>query len=308
MLVLNTLTILLQVAFIVSMSLLSMNIIRYFTGGVKKMSLIAPAMFVNHGGGPLPLLGDKEHAGLTNFLRDGVQKHLNLKEVKAIILVTAHWEEKVVTISSAEHHDLYFDYYGFPPESYKYRYDAPGDPALAERIHETLKKAGINSKLDPKRGWDHGVFVPMMLINPAANVPIVQVSVLSNQDPEQHYKLGQALYEFRKEGIAILGSGMSYHNMREFMTNRYQSSVANEEFDEYLNKVCTAESEEARKEGLVSWRQQKGATEAHPMRAAEHFMPLIVIAGAGGSKPGERIFNWDMRGTFRLSAFVWKEE
>lgn len=308
MLVLNTFTILLQVAFIVFMSLVSMNVIRYFTGGVKKMAFFAPAIFVNHGGGPLPLLGDKEHAELTSFLRDGVKKHLNLKEVKAIILVTAHWEEKVVTISSAEHHDLYFDYYGFPPESYKYRYDAPGDPALAERIHETLEKAGINSKLDPKRGWDHGVFVPMMLINPSASVPIVQISVLSNQDAEQHYKLGQALYEFRKEGIAILGSGMSYHNMREFMTNRYQSAVVNKEFDEYLNKVCTTESEEARKGGLINWRQQKGATEAHPMRAAEHFMPLIVIAGAGGSTPGQRIFNWDMSGTFRLSGFVWKEE
>lgn len=308
MLILNTLTILLQVAFIVSMSLLSMNIIRYFTGGVKKMALIAPAMFVNHGGGPMPLLGDKDHAGLTNFLRDGVQKHLNLKEIKGIILVTAHWEESVVTISSGKHHDLYFDYYGFPPETYKYKYDAPGDPALAERIHHTLKKAGIKSKLDPKRGWDHGVFVPMMLINPAASVPIVQISVLSNQDPEQHYKLGQALYEFRKEGIAILGSGMSYHNMREFMLGRHQSSVVNKEFDEYLNKVCTAEDEAQRKDGLVSWRQQKGATEAHPMRAAEHFMPLIVIAGAGGSKPGERIFNWDMSGVFRLSAFVWKDE
>lgn len=307
MLVLNTLTILLQVAFIVSMSLLSMNIIRYFTGGVKKMALVAPAMFVNHGGGPLPLLGDEEHKGLTIFLRDEVQKHLNLKEVKAIIVVTAHWQEKVVTISSAKHHDLYFDYYGFPPESYKYRYDAPGDPALAERIHETLKNAGINSKLDSKRGWDHGVFVPMMLINPTASIPIVQMSVLSNQDPEQHYKIGEALYQFRKEGIAILGSGMSYHNMREFMTNRYQSNVVNKEFDEYLNKVCTAESVEDRKKGLVSWRQQKGATEAHPMHAAEHFMPLIVIAGAGGSKPGERIFNWDMSNTFRLSGFVWKE-
>uniref|UniRef100_A0A2A4JXU1 Extradiol ring-cleavage dioxygenase class III enzyme subunit B domain-containing protein n=1 Tax=Heliothis virescens TaxID=7102 RepID=A0A2A4JXU1_HELVI len=307
MLILNTLTILLQVAFIVSMSLLSMNIIRYFTGGVKKMALFAPAMFVNHGGGPMPLLGEKDHLGLTNFLRDGVQKHMNLKEVKAIILVTAHWEEKVVTISSGEHHNLYFDYYGFPPETYKYRYDAPGDPALAERIHHTLKKAGINSKLDSKRGWDHGVFVPMMLINPSASIPIVQISVLSNQDAEQHYNLGKALYEFRKDGIAILGSGMSYHNMREFMTSMSRS-VVNEDFDNFLNKVCTAESEEERKEGLLSWRQQKGATEAHPMHAAEHFMPLIVIAGAGGSKPGERIFNWDMGGKFRLSGFVWKEE
>lgn len=308
MLILNTLTILLQVCFIVFMSLLSMNIIRHFTGAVSKMAVLAPAIFVNHGGGPMPLLGDKDHAGLTKFLRDEVKNHLNLEEVKAIILVTAHWEENVVTISSGKHHELYFDYYGFPPESYKYRYDAPGDPELAERIHENLKKAGINSKLDPKRGWDHGVFVPMMLINPAANVPIIQISVLTNQDPEQHYKLGQALYQFRKEGIAVLGSGMSYHNMREFRYSRNKHTVVNKEFDDYLNKVCTAENEGDRKQGLINWRQQEGATEAHPMHAAEHFMPLIVIAGAGGSKPGQRIFNWDMSDTFRLSGFVWKGE
>ncbi|XP_063632389.1 uncharacterized protein LOC134803520 [Cydia splendana] len=306
MLILNTFTILLQVAFIVFMSLLSMNIIRHFTSA-KRMALIAPALFVNHGGGPMPLLGDKDHAGLTNFLRDGVKKHVDFKNVKAIILVTAHWEENKVTISSGNHHDLYFDYYGFPPESYKYRYDAPGDPKLAARIHETLKKSGIDSRLDPSRGWDHGVFVPMILINPEANIPIIQVSVLSNQDPEQHYKLGQALHQFRKEGIAIIGSGMSYHNMREFFNSRRAGHVINKEFDDYLNDVCTAE-EEKRKEGLISWREATGANEAHPPRAAEHFMPLVVVAGAGGSKPGERIFNWDMSGVFRLSGFIWKEE
>ncbi|CAK1597728.1 unnamed protein product [Parnassius mnemosyne] len=307
MLVLNTLSILVQVVFIVFMSLFSMNIIRHFTG-YRKMMVLAPALFVNHGGGPMPLLGDKEHAGLTIFLRDEVKKHVNIKELKAIILITAHWEENKVTISSGKHHNLYFDYYGFPPVSYKYKYDAPGDSDLAERIKKSLDKAGIESRLDSKRGWDHGVFVPMMLINPEADIPIIQISVLSNQDPEQHYKLGQALYEFRKEGIAIFGSGMSYHNMREFMYSRHQNKVVNKEFDDFLNEVCTSESEEKRRKGLISWRQQRGASEAHPPRAAEHFMPLIVVAGAGGSAPGKRVFNWDMSGTFRLSAFIWKDK
>lgn len=308
MLILNTLSILINVAFIVFLSLLSMNIIRQFSSSARKMALIAPAMFVNHGGGPMPLLGDKDHAGLTKFLRDDVKKHINFKEIKAIILVTAHWEESVVTISSGKHHDLYFDYYGFPPESYKYKYDAPGDPELAARIHEVLKKEGIPSKLDPKRGWDHGVFVPMMLINPAADIPIVQVSVLSNQDPMEHYRLGKALYQFRKEGVAILGSGMSYHNMREFMYGRSRGEVVNEEFDNHLYNICTSEDESKRREGFLSWRQQPGATEAHPVRAAEHFMPLVVVAGAGGSRAGKRVFNWDMSGTFRLSGFIWKDE
>lgn len=289
------------------MTLLSMNIIRHFTSGVKKMVVLAPALFVNHGGGPMPLLGEKDHLGLTHFLRDDVKKHINLKEVKAIILVTAHWEESKVTISSGEQHDLYFDYYGFPPETYKYRYDAPGDPELAKRIQATLQKAGIDSKLDPKRGWDHGVFVPMMLINPSADIPIIQISVLSNQDPEKHYKLGQVLYQFRKEGIAIFGSGMSYHNMREFQLSRHLKKVINEEFDEFLSNACTS-SNDKRKAQLIVWDKQPGALEAHPPRAAEHLMPLIVIAGAGGEGPGERIFNWDMSGTFRLGGFIWKNE
>lgn len=289
------------------MSLLSMNIIRHFTG-YRKMVLLAPALFVNHGGGPMPLLNDKEHRGLTVFLRDEVKKHVNLQELKAIILVTAHWEENIVTISSGKQHSLYFDYYGFPPETYKYKYDAPGDPELAKRIETSLVKSGIKARLDPKRGWDHGVFVPMMLINPAADIPIVQVSVLSNQDPEEHYKLGKVLYEFRKEGVAVFGSGMSYHNMRDFMYLRNTKKVVNKEFDDFLNQACTAESEEKRREALLAWRSQEGASAAHPPRAAEHFMPLIVVAGAGGSAPGKRIFNWDMGDTFRLSGFIWKEE
>ncbi|XP_030034291.2 4,5-DOPA dioxygenase extradiol [Manduca sexta] len=307
MLILNTLSILIQVAFIVFLSLLSMNIIRYFTTSVRTMAVVAPALFVNHGGGPMPLLGDEEHADLTKFLRDEVKKHVNFNKVKAIILVTAHWESDIVAISSGKHHDLYFDYYGFPPESYKYKYNAPGDPALAERIHTSLKDAGIKSRMDPERGWDHGVFVPMLLINPSADIPIIQISVLKNQDAEQHYKVGQVLHQFRKEGIAILGSGMSYHNMRGFMYSRHEHRVINKEFDEFLNKVCTAEDESVRREGLLSWRQQPGATEAHPMGGAEHFMPLVVIAGAGGPKPGERIFKWDMGDTFRLSSFIWRE-
>ncbi|GBP77354.1 4,5-DOPA dioxygenase extradiol [Eumeta japonica] len=252
----------------------------------KRMTVIGPALFVNHGGGPMPLLGDKDHEGLTKFLRDELKQQINIKELKAIVLVTAHWEESKVTISSGKHHDLYFDYYGFPPETYKYKYDAPGDPELAKRIHEALKDNGIDSKLDSKRGWDHGVFVPMILINPEADVPIVQVSVLSNQDAEQHYEIGKTLGQFRKEGVAIIGSGMSYHNMREFRRSRGHGKVVNKEFDDFLNEACTSEDSE-RKKALMNWQEQTGALEAHPPHAAEHFMPLIVVAGAGGTGPGE---------------------
>lgn len=147
--------------------------------------------------------------------------------------------------------------------------------------------------------------MPMMLINPSADIPIIQMSVLSNQSPEEHYKIGQVLYQFRKEGIAVFGSGMSYHNMREFRNSRNSGTVVNKEFDEFLNKACTL-SNEKRKKLLSEWEHQAGARDAHPPRAAEHLMPLIVIAGAGGDNPGERIFNWDLYGGFRLSGFIWK--
>lgn len=306
MLILNTITVLVQLLIAILLSVLSMNIIRHLTG-YKAAVMLAPAVFVNHGGGPMPLLGDKDHEALTRFLREGIKKYVDLKEIKAIILVTAHWQEEKVAISSAESHSLYFDYYGFPSESYKYKYEAPGEPALANRIFEQLKKHGIESKLDPRRGWDHGVFVPMMLINPQADIPIVQVSVLANQDADRHYKVGEVLKQFRKEGIAVFGSGMSFHNMREFMRGG-RGKVINSEFDDSLNHVCTSEDESVRRDGLLEWRDWPGATAAHPPGGAEHFMPLIVVAGAGGSKAGERIFNWDMNGTFRLSGFVWREE
>nr|AYE56499.1 4,5-DOPA extradiol dioxygenase [Bombyx mori] len=271
------------------------------------MVLIAPALFVNHGGGARPLLGDKDHAKLIEFFTNDVKKLVNLKALKAIILVTAHWEEEVVTISSGKHHDLYYDYYGYPPEAYEYRYDAPGYPELANEIHEKLKESGIDSKLDDERGWDHGLFVPMLLINPAADIPIVQVSVLKNQDPRKHYQLGEALQMFRAQGIAIIGSGMTYHDFIKIKSHCYQDQVVNKEFDYYLNTVCTAGEESARREGLIAWKQQPGGIEAHPEGAAEHLMPLIVVAGAGGPRPAERVFNWDMLGTFRLSSFIWKD-
>lgn len=282
-----------------------MNILKYFTKATFKM---APAVFVPHGGGPLPLLGGDEYKGLTTFLKTDFHKHVDLKDIKAIILVTAHWETDTVKISSGKKHDLYFDYYGFPEETYKYRYDAPGDPNLAKKIQSKLAEAGIKSELDDKRGWDHGVFVPMLLINPKADIPIVQVSVLNNQDPEAHFKYGRALYDLRKEGIAIFGSGMSYHNMRSFRTmhyNRYDK-VVNKNFDDFLFDACTSDEKE-RLESLKVWSNHPEASESHPPHAAEHLMPLIVIAGAGGPDKGERILNWDLEGMFRLGSFVWKK-
>ncbi|CAG9136971.1 unnamed protein product [Plutella xylostella] len=273
------------------------------------MSSLAPALFISHGGGPMTVLGFKQFAGVRKFLEEDLQKHINLNEWKAIILITAHWEEKEVTISAKKHNELLFDYYNFPPESYTYKYGALGHPEIAQRLCNALNDAGIPAKLDTERGWDHGLFIPMMLINPAANIPIVQISMLDNQDAKPHYEIGKVLQQFRRDGIAILGSGMTYHNIDRFLSYTYKDGddVVNKEFDDYLTKVCTAENEADRKAGLLAWKDQPGGLEAHPPGKAEHLIPLMMTAGAGGDKPAETICTCDC-GAFRLSSYIWKDE
>ncbi|XP_045505710.1 dioxygenase tasH-like [Colias croceus] len=269
-------------------------------------SYIAPSLFLNHGGGPSPVLGEKNNIQMANALRN-VPNLLDFSKLNAIILVTAHRQEDVVTISSGKRHDLLYDYYNFPPESYELKYDAPGDPELAGRLHSAFKNANIPSKLDEKRGWDHGVFIPMLLINPSANIPIVQVSILKNQDAVDHYNIGKILYEFRREGIAIFGSGLSYHNMKEFKKLRASSDamdgiVVNEVFDQFLNDVCTGKLEA---EAILTWDTIPQGRESHPLGDADHLMPLIVNLGAAGPKPGRNIFSSIFLQKFKLSGFIW---
>ncbi|KAJ8704114.1 hypothetical protein PYW07_013408 [Mythimna separata] len=267
----------------------------------------APSVFLNHGGGPYPVLREKYNVEIGDGLKN-VSNYVDLGRLKAIVIVTAHREENVVTISSGERHPLMYDYYNFPPESYEFKYDAPGDPVLAGRIHDAFKNADIPSALDDKRGWDHGVFIPMMLINPKADIPIVQISILQNQNAAQHYNIGKVLYQFRKEGVAIFGSGLSYHNMKEFDNARpvTEKEIANEDFDNFLNDVCTGDEENRKK--ILLWDQQKGGLESHPLGEADHLMPLIVNAGAGGTRPGKKMYESVFLGKFKLSGFMWDGE
>ncbi|OCL12537.1 LigB subunit of an aromatic-ring-opening dioxygenase LigAB, partial [Glonium stellatum] len=179
---------------------------------------LAPVICVSHGGGPLPVLGDPMHKEIVKSLQTRVPALLKLgtpEAPRAIVLVTAHWSERNPTISSAAKHELLYDYYGFPPESYKLRYDAPGSPEVAREVAAALKGVGLEPKLDETRGWDHGVFIPLLLINPAANIPIVQLSVLRSESPGAHFAIGRALHSLRASNVAILGSGFaSFHNLR----------------------------------------------------------------------------------------------
>lgn len=236
-----------------------------------------PAVFINHGGGPLPLLG--ANPTIANFCRS--YPATLAEPPKAILVVTAHWQQSVPTVSTSETHTLLFDYGGFPAETYAYQYHARGAPAVVSRVRSLLSAAGLEHASDSERGLDHGVFVPMMLMYPEADVPIVQLSVYADQDARKHLALGAALAPLRDEGVLIVGSGLSFHNMRLMGSPRVSHVSA--EFSQWLARTVSdpALSNAQRLEALAAWESAPSAREAHPHRAAEHLMPAFVVAGAG---------------------------
>lgn len=252
---------------------------------------------LSHGGGPMPVLGDPDSAQLAGSMRTRVPTILGLNEAKgserrpkAILLVTAHWSTTRPSISSAAMHPLLYDYSGFPEESYSLRYDAPGSPEVARRVAELLRAGGFDPQLDERRGWDHGVFVPMLLVRPQADVPIVQLSVLRNEDPAAHYAMGQALAALRDEGVAIVGSGFaSFHNLRLMFSGITRDPTFKQKLTEWNDAVTSAvevPGAKDRDQRFRSWRHWPAAYIAHPNGGAEHFLPLIVCAGAAGDDPG----------------------
>jgi len=258
-----------------------------------------PVAYLPHGGGPWPFVdmgwnltdGD----ALAAYLR-GVAA-LPKNPPKALLVISAHWEERVPTVMTSPHPPMLYDYYGFPPASYEIQWPAPGAPALAARVQELLAKAGIPSATDAKRGFDHGTFIPLKVTYPDANLPTVQLSLKAGLDPEEHLVIGRALAPLRDEGVFIIGSGMSFHNLRTFRDPR--SKAVAETFDAWLRDAATREPAE-RDRALVSWSSAPAAREAHPRE--EHLIPLMVIAGAAGNDRGTLAYNGTFAGV-RLSAY-----
>ncbi|HLT63280.1 MAG TPA: class III extradiol ring-cleavage dioxygenase [Pseudohongiella sp.] len=247
------------------------------------MSSRAPVLFVSHGGGPLPLLGDPGHQGMVDAFVSIEQRIRELPAKQAALLyISAHWEAAEPVITSAASPSLYFDYYGFPPESYSYRYPVPGAPEIAADVAALLDKAGFNAHLDPQRGLDHGVFVPGLMLLPEADIPTFQLSLLSSLDPQQHWKLGEALRELSERNVMIIGSGFSFHNMRAFFgPASAQGHDLNEAFEQWLSEALALQDADARRQALVNWEQAPGARYCHPRE--EHLMPLLVCAAAAGT-------------------------
>jgi aromatic ring-opening dioxygenase catalytic subunit (LigB family) len=249
-----------------------------------------PAIYVTHGAGPCFWINFAEPLGPNAF--DGLKSHFAgllaglPQRPRAILVVSAHWEERIPTVSTAAVPSMLYDYFRFPPHTYELQYPAPGSPELAVHVCDLLQSAGIDVGTDDRRGFDHGVFVPMLVIDPQAGIPVVMLSLCSDLDPAHHLAIGAALAPLRDEGVLIIGSGSSFHNLRTLFNGDSRASV---EFDAWLHDTISQTDPVIRKARFVDWKDAPSARSCHPRE--DHLIPLMVVAGAAGSDPG--------RGSFR---------
>ncbi|MDB5495668.1 MAG: extradiol ring-cleavage dioxygenase, class enzyme subunit [Phenylobacterium sp.] len=245
-----------------------------------------PTVFIPHGAGPCFFMdwarGPQDTWDRTAAWLKGLIAGLPERPT-AILVVSGHWEEPAFTVGSAERPALIYDYYGFPESTYQLRFEAPGSPALAGRVRQLLTAAGLPAAEDSARGYDHGVFVPLKLVTPQADIPVVQLSLRQDLDPEAHLAVGRALAPLRDEGVLIVGSGMSWHNMGGFTPAYTAKSQA---FDAWLGAAMSDPA--SRDDAIRHWDQAPYAREAHPRE--EHLAPLFVAAGAAEGEPGRVAF------------------
>lgn len=261
----------------------------------------APILYFPHGGGPLPLLGDDGHQAMVHFLKTITPR---LGKPSAILVISAHWEEEVPTLTSGTSPQLIYDYYGFPEESYEIRYPVPGCPDLADKAFRLLQSRGVPARMNEARGFDHGLFVPLKIMYPEAEIPCIQLSLRADLNPRSHFQLGQALAELRQEDILILGSGFSFHNLRALLSpDSGRDDPQNMAFERWLADTCTHQqySREERERRLVAWESAPAARYCHPR--AEHLLPLHVCAGMADA-PAELVFQDKILGK-TASAYLW---
>ena len=261
-------------------------------------------IFSSHGCGPWPILGDPRHVNLIDFLKNIPS---TLISPSAILVISGHWEEDSPTVQGSAQPPMLYDYYNFPEESYQISYPAPGYPELAHRISSILKQNSIESKVDMQRGYDHGVFVPLMIMYPEATIPCLQLSLLNSLDPKDHIQIGRALKDLRNENILIIGSGASFHNLLGFREVPTPETIAlNEGFEAWLQNVMTNSqlSETEREEQLINWLDAPGARYCHPRE--EHLLPMHVCYGLAGC-PANRVIEVEYMER-KASMYIWSTD
>lgn len=243
-----------------------------------------PTLFISHGGGPWPWVDDMRPLfALSEASLRQLPQTLPGRPL-AVLVISGHWEAPRFSVATAEHPPTLYDYYGFPAHTYQIQYPAPGSPQLARRVSALLGQAGIACDSDALRGFDHGAFVPLALMYPQADIPVLMLSLRSSYDPLEHLRLGAALQPLRDEGVLILGSGLSYHNMRGF--GRPESLAVSMQFEDYLHRAVCA-TPQLRNEMLANWSAAPAARAAHPRE--DHLLPLMVAAGTAGDDIGRRL-------------------
>ncbi len=251
--------------------------------GVKKGQIV----YFSHGGGPMPLLGDTSHRKMISFM-EKLPSALEMPE--EILVISAHWEEAVPTLISQASPPLLYDYYGFPDSTYEIKYPAPGHPELASAALELIRPVGLGGALNRTRGFDHGLFVPLILMYPDARIPVTQLSLKAGLNPEEHLALGRALSPLLERKILIVGSGFSFHNMGAFTWGGdREKDKKNDAFQDWLAETCAGDlSAEEREERLAAWEKAPHARYCHPRE--EHLLPLHVCAGMAG-EAGQILFD-----------------
>lgn len=258
-----------------------------------------PTYFISHGGGPWPWMENQKatYARLTSALRQ-IPEQLD-STPRAILMISAHWEAAQFSVTSNANPGMIYDYSGFPEHTYSVRYEAPGSPELAADVQVLLEAQGVTVRKDPERGFDHGMYAPMVVIYPEAQMPVVQLSLKQGLDPQEHLALGRALAPLRQQGVLIIGSGLSYHNLRNFGANARAVSA---EFDHWLQDALSYPDPARRAEALIHWESAPSARQAHPRE--EHLLPLMVAVGAAGNDSAERVYHEsDFMGGISVSNF-----
>lgn len=246
-----------------------------------------PTYFIPHGAGPCFFMDwNPPHTwdAMAAFLKS-IASQLP-ERPRAIVMVSAHWLEDDFRITGHDRPELIFDYYGFPEHTYQLSYPAPGQPELAQQVADLLNAQGLAASVDHERGYDHGMFIPLKLMFPAADIPVIQLSLRRGLDPQKHIQAGNALQSLRDSGVLIVGSGMSFHNMRGYGDPRFTPISA--AFDQWLTDAVQSPPE-ARNQQLQYWAQAPHAYSCHPAGHEEHLIPLMVVAGAAGDGVGEQV-------------------
>lgn len=244
-----------------------------------------PTYFISHGGGPWPWMPDWR-AMFKNLEASFVQMVKDLPErPKAILMISGHWEDDSFAVMTNPNPPMVYDYHGFPPHTFQIKYQAPGAPDVAKRAADLIAAAGLPVKLDPKQGYDHGTFVPAYIMYPDADVPLFQISLRHGYSPAEHLALGRALAPLRDEGVLILGSGLSYHNLRLFGPGAKEPS---EGFDAWLSEALAKPPAE-RTKAIEHWEEAPYARVSH--KEEDHLVPLFVALGAAERDRATRIYH-----------------